>query len=106
MKAKSRLERWWRGRELGLERLNGSEVSLTEVPLDVRVCVSRIDASDDRKVHRLAALGILPGATIRLVRNRGAFIAVVDRDHVAFDAQVARCVWVRAADDDGAGQRF
>ena len=71
-----------------------AEISLVDVPLDREVRVRRIDSSDLRSVHRLASLGILPGAHLRLIQNRAAFIAVVDRDQIAFDRQVASVVWV------------
>ena len=74
--------------------MNRSEVSLTKIPLDEEVQVIRIDTRDPDKVHRLASLGILPGAQIRLIQNRSAFIAIVERDQVAFDFEVARAVWV------------
>jgi len=56
--------------------------------------VTRIDASDTERIHRLASLGILPGARLRLERNRGAYLAVIDRYRVAFDGAVAAAVWV------------
>ena len=58
---------------------------------------------DEGKVHRLAALGILPGARLRLIQNRAAYIAVIEHDQVAFDVRVARCVWVRYPTDQSDG---
>lgn len=87
----------WRARRV--KELDGTEISLIDVPLDREVRVTRIDTTDTRRVNRLASLGILPGATLRLIQNRGAFVAVVERDQVAFDSAVARSVWVRGDGD-------
>lgn len=89
------ISKLWSGKRKIRDRLNGDEVRLDEVPLDLEVEVRRIETADVPRVHRLASLGILPGARLRLVQNRSAFVAVVDREQVAFDAQVAAAVWVR-----------
>ena len=83
-----------RRRELRPEAI-GAELSLIDVPVDCEVEVARLDVTDEGKVHRLAALGILPGARLRLIQKRAAFLAVIEHDQVAFDVRVARCVWVR-----------
>lgn len=70
------------------------EIPLQELPLNVEARVVRIDTSDSGRIHRLASLGILPGARLRLAQNRGAFLALLDRYQVAFDFQVASAVWV------------
>ncbi len=70
------------------------EMSLVDLPLDVEALVVRIDTSSDDRIHRLASLGILPGAKLRLVQNRGAFLALIDRYQIAIDHAVARAVWV------------
>ncbi len=75
--------------------LNGKEVTLAQVPLDLEVEVTRVEVSNPARIHRLAALGLLPGARLRLLQNRGAYLAQVDRTQIAFDAAVARSVWVQ-----------
>lgn len=70
------------------------EIPLTDLPLNVEALVTRIDSSSEERVHRLASLGILPGASLFLIQNRRAFLACLDRYQVAFDESVAKAVWV------------
>jgi Fe2+ transport system protein FeoA len=77
-----------------LERKQERMLPLLELPLNVEARVTRIDISDPKRIHRLASLGILPGATLRLIQKRGAFLARIDRYQVGFDKKVAGAVWV------------
>ena len=70
------------------------ELSLVDLPVGVDALVSRLDTSDRERLHRLASLGILPGASVRLLRRGSAFLASIDRYQVGFDRAVARAVWV------------
>jgi Fe2+ transport system protein FeoA len=79
----------------GPQSLNGKEVALALVPLDLEVEVTRVEVSSAARIHRLAALGLLPGARLRLLKNRGAYLAQVDHSQIAFDASVAGAVWVQ-----------
>ena len=69
---------------------------LAELPAGAEGTVAGIDASDPARIHRLASLGILPGARIRLVRSGSVFLAVLDGSQVAFDREVARSIWVHS----------
>ncbi|MBI4583649.1 MAG: ferrous iron transport protein A [Planctomycetes bacterium] len=82
-------------RHRGPQDLNGKEVALAQMPLNLEVEVTRVEVSSPARIHRLASLGLLPGARVRLLQNRGAYLAQVDRSQIAFDAAVARAVWVK-----------
>jgi len=75
----------------------GKDVLLADLPLNVEARVIRVETSDPGRLHRLASLGILPGASLRLVQHRGAYLAVLDRYQIAFDRRVAEAVWVTTA---------
>jgi Fe2+ transport system protein FeoA len=72
-----------------------ASIPLLELPVGVKASVVRIDPSDPQRLDRLASLGVLPGATIRLIRNRGVYLAILDSYQVAFDRAIAEAVWVK-----------
>ncbi len=74
----------------------GEEMRLADLPVGVEARVTRIDGADRGRLHRLASMGILPGARLRLLRAGSAFLASLDGCQVGFDAAVARAVWVAA----------
>ena len=74
---------------------NGREIPLAQAPMDTEVVVTRVEVDREDRLHRLAALGLLPGACLRLLQNRGAYLAQVDRAQIAFDSSVAKAIFCR-----------
>ncbi|MCB2223113.1 MAG: ferrous iron transport protein A [Actinobacteria bacterium] len=65
-----------------------------------RVRVVRVDGGR-RLVHRLAALGIVPGACLVVDRSRGPALVEVGHTRVAVDRVVAAAVQVEIEPEDG-----
>jgi len=68
---------------------------LLDLPAGIEAVVDGLVSADPDRIHRLASLGILPGARISLVRRGAVFLAQVDGGQVAFDGEVARAIRVR-----------
>ncbi|MEA1903116.1 MAG: FeoA domain-containing protein [Actinomycetota bacterium] len=59
-----------------------NQMTLDEARRDARVRVARITGGR-RLVHRLAALGIVPGAELSVIRPRGPALISIGGAHVA-----------------------
>jgi Fe2+ transport system protein FeoA len=57
--------------------------------------IEHLDTGDRNLIQRLVALGILPGATVKLIRRMPAFVVQVDNAQIAMDERMAGHIQVR-----------
>jgi Fe2+ transport system protein FeoA len=57
--------------------------------------IELLDTGDGGVVQRLVALGMLPGASVRLLRRVPAFVVQVDNTQIAMDETMAGRIQVR-----------
>lgn len=75
--------------------LNCDSVKLTSLPAGQRGSVTCLDDPGGGAAAKLAALGVLPGVTIELVRTYPAFVFRIDYSVFAVDTELAGLVRVR-----------
>ncbi len=54
-----------------------------------------IYAPESNKLHKLMAMGILPGAPVRLIQSFPSFVFQVRRTQFAVDKEIAGAIYVR-----------
>lgn len=59
--------------------------------------VSRIDTGNPRRLHKLLALGIMPGCAIELRHRYPSFVFTVGQTQFAIDEQMAEAILVKRA---------
>lgn len=72
-------------------------VRLTELPEGRAAVVTCLERSDTPASRKLAAMGILPGAEVRTVQRRPAWIVEVGHSEFALDVEMAGRIRVRDA---------
>ena len=78
--------------------LNCDSMRLTSLSAGQRGSVTCLDDPGSGAAAKLAALGVLPGVTIELVRTYPAFVFRIDYSCFAVDAGLAELVRVRVED--------
>jgi Fe2+ transport system protein FeoA len=70
---------------------------LTEETAGNVFTVERVTLDDAARVQRLAAFGIFPGTSVRLVAKRPTIVVECGHTSLALDAEVAGDIWVTRA---------
>lgn len=60
-----------------------------------RGCVAYLATMDDRQVQKLVAMGILPGAEIKVIRNFPSYVFQIGYSQFAVDRPLAKVIYVR-----------
>ncbi len=71
------------------------EVDLSTLRAGERAVVVRLDDSDSARLHKLLALGILPGVSISVRRRSPCYVIEVGYSQLALDSDGAASVFVR-----------
>ena len=71
-------------------------LTLAEAPRNRPLRVAVV-SGDRRLVHRLAALGIVPNATVTLIRRRGTLVLGVGDGRIALGSDAATSIVVEPA---------
>jgi DtxR family transcriptional regulator, Mn-dependent transcriptional regulator len=74
--------------------LDCDSLCLTELQPGERGCVSCLQSPASAAACRLAAMGVLPGAELRLVQRYPVFVFNIGHAQLAVDAELARHVRV------------
>jgi ferrous iron transport protein A len=74
--------------------LHCDSVALTQVPVGAHARVTCLDAAHGNVAAKLASMGILPGAMLRLVRRTPAYVFRIDYAEFAVDRELARHIRV------------
>lgn len=74
--------------------LNCAATSLTEIGVGDVARVTCLDAAHSKTATKLAAMGILPGVKLQLVRRTPAFVFRIDYAEFAVDAELASVIRV------------
>jgi DtxR family transcriptional regulator, Mn-dependent transcriptional regulator len=69
---------------------------LADVPIGSTGTIAFIVPRSAGRLNRLAALGILPGTSVRLVQRRPAFVIAVGETTVALEEEIADEMYVRS----------
>jgi len=69
--------------------------SLTEIKAGDRARIVFIIPSAHSRLDKLSAIGILPGATVKVHQKRPAFVLVIGETTVAIDRDIAKEIFVR-----------
>jgi len=72
--------------------------TLAEARRQQRVRVTRISGGR-RLVHRLAALGIVPGVVVKVTRSRGPALIGIGNTRIAIGRGAARAIEVEAVEE-------
>lgn len=70
-------------------------VAMTELKPGETGEIAYLAASDVRKMQKLMSMGVLPGTSLRLLRNYPSFIFRVGQSEFAVDEDLAREIFVR-----------
>jgi DtxR family Mn-dependent transcriptional regulator len=76
-------------------------VPLTEVPLGAMARIAYINSRGDVRQHRLAGLGVVPGAQVRLHQLKPAVVIALEHSRVAMEEAIARDILVWRASPNG-----
>jgi Fe2+ transport system protein FeoA len=74
---------------------------LTSLPVGAAGVVLRVVGRDTARTDRLRALGVTPGARIRLLQRFPGFVFECDQTELVVEASVARAIVVRVSADQG-----
>ena len=74
--------------------LHCASQSLTKLNVGEEARITCLDAAHGNTAAKLAAMGILPGIKIRLVRRRPAFVFRIDYAEFAVDSDLASLIRV------------
>lgn len=81
------------------KRINSSDEKDVMTLADLRpgqsARIVAVDADDRARLLKLAALGLVPGCTIRLQQRRPAYVLWVDETLLSLDRAVATAIVVR-----------
>ena len=69
--------------------------ALTELGVGDEARITCLDAAHSSVAAKLAAMGILPGAKIRIVRRKPAFVFRIDYAEFAVDSELAALIRVQ-----------
>ncbi len=73
----------------------GNAQPLSRLRRGDRGVIERIDPSDRRKLRKLMAMGVFPGAPVRVVQTFPAYVFCVGFTQVAVDREMAEYISVR-----------
>ncbi|HEY0674398.1 MAG TPA: FeoA family protein [Longimicrobiales bacterium] len=74
--------------------LHCESLSLTQIDVGTAARVTCLDAAHTNVAAKLASMGILPGARLRLVRRSPAFVFRIDYAEFAVDRELASVIRV------------
>ncbi|HET9438628.1 MAG TPA: FeoA family protein [Longimicrobiales bacterium] len=74
--------------------LHCESLSLTQIAVGTDARVTCLDAAHSNVAAKLASMGILPGAKLRLVRRSPAFVFRIDYSEFAVDRELAAVIRV------------
>lgn len=75
--------------------LHCDSLALTQVPEGAHARVTCLDAAHGNVAAKLASMGILPGAQLRLVRRSPAYVFRIDYAEFAVDRELAQYIRVQ-----------
>ena len=84
-------------RERSEPRVRADRFPLSKAARRARVRVVRVARRSPRTTHRLAALGVVPGAELTVLRAHGPAIVALGGARVALGRSAAECVEVERA---------
>ncbi len=85
------LSRWRRWR-----RRNGAyEGTLAALPQGTETEIIAVRPRDKRALHKLTALGLLPGVRVRLLRRFPCYLIELGHAQIALDRELASAIFVR-----------
>ncbi|HEX7151996.1 MAG TPA: FeoA family protein [Thermoanaerobaculia bacterium] len=70
-------------------------VRLVELPIGGSGVVTSISATSEARLNRLAAYGIVPGSTVRLVARRPSVVLACGHTSIAVEDEIGREIYVR-----------
>lgn len=62
--------------------------------------VRQLPATDPPLAQKLLALGVMPGAFVKVIQRFPAYVLQVGYTQIAIDHQLARCIWVQPAPEE------
>ena len=75
--------------------VSGFERRLASLPIGAEAVVVRVLRDEDGRADRLAALGVTPGAAVRMLQRFPGFVFQCDQTELAVEPAVARTILVR-----------
>lgn len=84
--------------DAGCVHADCDSVRLTELGTGERAVVTCLERTSTPASRKLASMGILPGATVRSVQRRPAWIVEVGRSEFALDREMVERIRVRSAE--------
>ena len=77
------------------DEIDEHTVSLCALPTGQSARIVHIDAHDNHRLMKLAALGMVPGSTVYLQQRVPAYVVRVGETMLTFDSAVARDILVQ-----------
>lgn len=71
------------------------QVCVTDLKPGEHGQIMAIDTRDEATLHKMMALGILPGSPFRLLRRFPAFVFEIGYRQMAVDEEIAKKIYVR-----------
>lgn len=70
------------------------QIPLTLMPRGSSGTIAGVKSREPGLIHKLAALGVLPGLPVSLLQTYPSYLIQVDQTQLALDIGTARCVQV------------
>lgn len=71
---------------------------LSAIPPGARGTIVRVTRDLTARAERLAALGVTPGATVRVLQTFPGIVFECDQTELAIERLVARAIWIELED--------
>jgi len=71
---------------------------MTTLAVSQKGKINRIDTHDHKKLHKIMAMGVLPGMAITLIQKFPSYVFQVGQSQFAIDKELASCIYVRLRD--------
>ncbi|MDW8290166.1 MAG: FeoA family protein [Armatimonadota bacterium] len=85
------------------KQLSGSDLPLAALRVNEVATVRELQTHDPAIAQKLLALGVIPGARVRVVQRFPAYVLQIGFSQIAIDHQIARAVRVQLeSEPDGA----
>lgn len=72
-----------------------AEVAVVELRQGMHSHVLRVQTSDHARLHKLTAMGLLPGMPVELIQRFPTYLIKVGQTQLAIDHDMARAILVR-----------
>ena len=81
------------------QTVGAAMIPLTQMACGIPARIAAIDTRDPQRLHRLLAMGLMPGTTITLLQKKPAFVVQVEQRQIALEESIGNDIriWLQQA---------